>query len=72
MFVGSISSCRKNAHSHPRCPYNSRHVPRSRRRSTLRWDYNHERPHRSLGRRTPYEFAILQGRASPALQSPVD
>ncbi|MCD4728028.1 MAG: hypothetical protein K8R46_10220 [Pirellulales bacterium] len=25
-----------------------------------------------LPKRTPYEFAILQGRASPALQSPVD
>jgi putative transposase len=37
-----------------------------------RQDYNHERPHRALGGRTPYEFAILQGRASPALQSPVD
>ena len=36
-----------------------------------RRDYNHERPHRALGGRTPHEFAILQGRPRPALQDPV-
>jgi putative transposase len=36
-----------------------------------RQDYNHERPHRALGGRTPHEFAALQGRPRPALQSPV-
>jgi putative transposase len=36
-----------------------------------RRDYNHERPHRALGGRTPHESATLQGRASPALQGPV-
>jgi putative transposase len=36
-----------------------------------RWDYNHRRPHRALGGRTPHEFSILEGRASPALQTPV-
>ena len=35
-----------------------------------RRDYNHQRPHRSLKGRTPAEFAALEGRASPALQSP--
>jgi putative transposase len=36
-----------------------------------RQDYNHQRPHRALGGRTPHEFAILQGGPRPALQSPV-
>jgi len=37
-----------------------------------RHDYNHQRPHRALGGQTPHEFAVLEGRASPALQDPVN
>lgn len=39
---------------------------------TWRRDYNDLRPHRALGGRTPSEFAILKGRACPALRNPVD